>query len=357
MNAIVGFSNLLIDPDVEDTLKEEMVLHITQNTNSLLKLIEDIINLSKIEAGQLDARIAKVDLHKVFKEIYDEFEDFKEATKKEDINLILDNDVNHEIFEINTDSSHVKKILSNLLDNAFKFTEKGNIHFGYKIHKTLKDPRIQIYVKDPGIGLSDEQQTRVFNRFTKAEISKKKLYRGAGLGLSISKNLVEILGGRIWVDSELEKGATFNFNLPYDTSDIKEGLFISKEKSLDDYNWENKTILIADDEPSNYRQLNIVLTKTGAKLFHAKNGLEAVEIAKDNDIDVILMDIKMPVMNGLEAARKIKSMGKKIPIIAQTAFTLEYDEKRTVDSGCDAYISKPITRPQLLNIINTYISK
>ncbi|MFC2104834.1 response regulator, partial [Bacteroidota bacterium] len=243
-----------------------------------------------------------------------------------------------------------------LLDNAFKFTEQGDIHFGYKLHDTLKDPRIQIYVKDSGIGLYEEQQTRIFNRFTKAEISKKKLYRGAGLGLSISKNLVEILGGRIWVESKIEEGATFNFNIPYDTSEIKDGLFISKEKSLNDYHWENKSILIADDEPSNYRQFNIILTKTGAKLYHAKNGLEAVEIVKDNDIDVILMDIKMPVMNGLEAARKIKSLGKKIPIIAQTAFTLEYDEKKTVDSGCDAYISKPITRPQLLNIISTYLS-
>jgi signal transduction histidine kinase/CheY-like chemotaxis protein len=356
MNAIIGFSNLLIDPEVDTILKGEMVLHITQNTNSLLKLIEDIISISKIEAGQLEARINKVDIHGILSTTLEDFEDLKVNTYKSDINLILDNETLQNSFEINTDSSHIRSILTNLLDNAFKFTEKGEIHFGYKLNETSKDPHIKFYVKDTGIGLSEEHQTRIFTRFTKAEISKQKLYRGAGLGLSISKNLVEILGGRIWVESDTDKGATFYFNIPLNTDEISQKIISQKEIKITNYDWHTKSILIADDEYANYQHFNIALSKTGAKFYHAKNGLEAVEIVENNEIDLILMDIKMPEMNGLEAARKIKNMGKKIPIIAQTAFTLEYDEKRSFDSGCDAFLSKPIRQPQLLSLLNSYLT-
>lgn len=357
MNAIIGFSNLLIDPEVEDSLKEEMVLHITQNTNSLLKLIEDIISISKIEAGQLEAKIRKVDFHKILIEVYNDFTDYKENTKINDINFILDNDLEDKTFEINSDSSHLKQILTNLLDNAFKFTEKGEIHFGYYLFKDITPPHIQIYVRDTGIGLSEEQQTRIFNRFTKAERSKQKLYRGAGLGLSICKNLVEVLGGRIWVDSKPGEGATFSFNLPFDTSEIKEKKISNSDKlQAKEYHWKNKTILIAEDESANYQNLNIALSRTGATILHAKNGQEAINLVNEYQIDLILMDIKMPVMNGLEAARQIKQTGKHIPIIAQTAFTLEYDEKRSINSGCDAYISKPIQKRKLLSILNSYLT-
>ncbi len=356
MNAIIGFSNLLIDPEVEDSLKGEMAIHITQNTNSLLKLIEDIISISKIESGQLKAKINKVDIHKILKDVFEDFEDLKESLKESSAKLILDNELNETVLELNTDEEHLKNILTNLLNNAFKFTERGEIHCGYKLFDTFRDPHIQFYVKDTGIGLTEEQQTRIFNRFTKAEISRKKLYRGAGLGLSICKNLVEKLGGRIWVESDLNIGAAFYFNIPYNTSEIYENEISHTKKKNNNYYWDKKSILIADDELSNYRHLNIALSKTGAKLYHARNGLEAVELVENNKIDLILMYIKMPIMNGLEAARKIKSMGKNIPIIAQTAFTLEYDEKKSLNSGCDAFLSKPIRKTQLLAILDSYLT-
>lgn len=354
MNAIIGFSGLLIDPEVDDALKQEMAMHITQNTNSLLKLIENIISISKIEAGQLEAKISNVDINQILRDAFDEYKEILSSTGKNTINLIADNDIGSQQFIINTDLNHIKKILNNLLDNAIKFTEEGEIHFGYNLFENGSDPYVQFYVTDSGIGLSEKQQTRIFNRFTKAEISRKKLYRGAGLGLSISKSLVEVLGGRIWVTSELDKGSTFYFNIPLDFKTKKQ--FNPKVKIKPDYKWEGRSILIADDELSNYRQLKITLSNTGAQIFHAKNGLEAIEIVQNNAIDLILMDIKMPIMNGLEAARKIKSMRKKIPIIAQTAFTLEYDKKYSIDSGCDAYLSKPITKSQLLSIISNFIS-
>jgi len=214
MNAIVGFSNLLISTEIDEQAKQEMVLHITNNSNSLLKLIEDIISISKIESGELKVNNRKIDINKIVSDIYEEFESRIESSKIESIKFFLDNNINNSILEINTDSSHLKQILINLLDNALKFTEKGEIHFGYRIDDNTNIPNITFYVKDSGIGLSEVQQTQIFKRFMKAEISKQKLYRGAGLGLVISKNLVEMMGGKIWVESEKDKGSIFNFILP-----------------------------------------------------------------------------------------------------------------------------------------------
>ncbi len=356
MNAIIGFSNLLIDPKIEDKLKKEMPSHIVSNTNSLLRLIEDIIDISKIKSGQIKTNIRKIDIHKILTEIHEEFAEKYEFSEKKIIKLILDNDINNKILEINTDASRFKQIFTNLLDNAFKFTDKGKIHFGY--NKIIKDTKefLQFYVKDTGIGLSEKQQRVIFQPFTKTEISKAKLYRGAGLGLSICKSLVEILGGKIWIESEENMGATFSFTLPYDSSGIIEKAPQTKKNKYPKYNWKNKSILIAEDEESNFQYLNMLLTKTEASIFHAKNGQEAIDIVKSQNIDAILMDIKMPVMNGLEASKHIKALSKKIPIIAQTAFTFEFEESISIDSGCDAYISKPVRGVKLLSLLNEFFN-
>ncbi|MEA2105443.1 MAG: ATP-binding protein [Bacteroidota bacterium] len=215
MNAIVGFSNLLIDPEVRNTLKDEMVHHVTQNANTLMKLIDDIITISKIETDQIDINISKVDIHQVIEDLYAEFDEFKIILNKQHLKFILDNDVNNKKLYIQTDKTHVKKILLNILDNAFKFTEKGEIHFGYK----LENSHITFYIKDTGIGLSQEQQKEIFNQFTKAIDPKKKLYNGAGLGLSICKSLVKYLNGEITVSSINDEngdqsGSTFQIKLP-----------------------------------------------------------------------------------------------------------------------------------------------
>ncbi len=357
MNAIIGFSNLLIDPDIEENLKQEMASHLNTNTYSLLKLIEDIIDISKIESDQLTANITKVDIHEILTEIHEEFFEKSKFSEKNIIKLILDNDISNEILEINTDASRFKQIFTNLLDNAFKFTDEGEIHFGYnKISKSNRE-FLQFFVKDTGIGLAKEQHTLIFQRFTKAEISKQKLYRGAGLGLSICKSLVERLGGKIWVESEENIGSTFNFTIPFDNSEIIEKTAQPKKRKSQKYNWKNKSILIAEDEESNFQYLNILLTKTGADVFHAKNGKEAIDIVKNQNIDAILMDIKMPEMNGLEATRHIKALGKNIPVIAQTAFTFEFEENISFDSGCDAYIPKPVRGTKLLSLLDEFFNE
>ncbi|MFO7828500.1 MAG: HAMP domain-containing sensor histidine kinase, partial [Bacteroidales bacterium] len=206
MNAIIGFSNLLIDPEVRNNLKEEMVHYVTQNANALMKLIDDIITISKIEANQTELNIRKTDISKILTELIDEFEDLKEIMNKQHLAFIIDYEINQNILSVYTDPNHLKKILYNLLDNAFKFTEEGEIHFGYK----MENSTIIFYVKDSGIGLSNKDQENVFNRFTKAAYSKKKIYRGAGLGLSICKSLVELLGGEISVESISEENGNQN---------------------------------------------------------------------------------------------------------------------------------------------------
>jgi signal transduction histidine kinase len=215
MNAIVGFSHLLIDPETRNTLKEEMVHHVTQNANNLMKLIEDIITISKIEAEQIELNIREVDVHQIISNVYEEFVGIQTILNKQSVNFILDPERIDKRLFIYTDENHLKKILYNLLDNAFKFTEKGEIHFGYQ----RTSSQIQFYVKDTGIGLTTEQQKDIFQRFTKAVDSRKKLYRGAGLGLSICKNLVELLQGEINVSStraqgETQGGSTFYVKLP-----------------------------------------------------------------------------------------------------------------------------------------------
>ncbi len=353
MNVIIGFSSLLVDPESDEDLKEEMALHIKQNINSLLKLIENIISISAIEAGQIEAKIVRVNINDLLKDIH---EDFKNSFNTEKLNFIYENEFARYTVETNTDSHHLYNILSNLLDNAFKFTESGEIRFGFRKYTEDKKPYIQFYVKDTGIGLNEEQQIQVFNRFTKAVNSKKKLYRGAGLGLSICKNLVKLLGGKIWVESQPDYGSVFKFNIPFDTSEINEKTIHVKEVSFNEYNWKNKSVLIVDDEPQNYSQLKIEFTKTGVKVYYANNGMEAVNTLKNHNIDVVLMDIKMPVMNGLEATRVIRKDNPDIPIIAQTAFAMENDERACLEVACSAYLQKPIQKNQLFNILNKFLS-
>ncbi len=357
MNAIIGFSNLLNDTDFNTKERDELILHIVNNSNTLLHLIDDIIDIAKIEAGQLNINKKNYKLNKQLNELLELFSEKKKTLVNKDIELKLKIGVDNIDFTIYSDPLRIQQIFTNLIDNALKFTEKGFIEFGYTLNKDLQNPSIVFYVKDTGIGLSENNQKIIFSRFTKLENNKTKLYRGAGLGLSICKNLVEILGGKIWVESEENRGATLNFTIPFDYSKVIEKTLQPKKSKSQKYNWKNKSILIAEDEESNFQYLNILLTKTGANIFHAKNGQEAIDIVKNQNIDAILMDIKMPVMNGLEATKQIKALGKKIPVIAQTAFTFEFEENVSIDSGCDAYIPKPVRGTKLLSLLDEFFNE
>ncbi len=354
MNAIIGFSSLLDDDELTEKEKKEYIRHIIINSNSLLHLIEDIVNVSIIESGELNIFKQNININKLFDDLIQVYALKIESIKEKEI------EINHNITEINkpfllfTDGTRLQQILTNLIENAIKFTEKGTIKIGYEQVVNQNKKYIRFFVSDTGIGMTEKQKGILFKRFSKADESKEKLYRGAGLGLNLCKNLVELLGGKIWAESEFNHGSTFFFELPFEISDTDYAPGMNL-KDMQQNMADGKTILIAEDEESNFKLLEAILSKTNTKILHANNGQEAIEMVKNNHIDLILMDIKMPVMNGLEATKIIKSMGLNIPIIAQTAFAFETDEKTSYNSGCDAYISKPILHPKLMDLLAQFL--
>jgi len=354
MNSIIGFANLLTEPEIDMRKKDEYLDHIIQSGNSLLNLINDIIDISKIEAGQLNIRKERYQISSIIKAL---FSSFKERRKEDitNVELRLDLPANHENHYCYTDSLRFQQILSNLISNAIKFTEQGYIEIGYIVSKKQDKSVFEFFVKDTGIGIPKDKVDLVFDRFRQVDDSHTKKYNGTGLGLTISKRLVELLGGTIMVDSDIDKGSTFYFTLPFEIVE-KEESQEPKPFSASKYNWEDKTILIAEDENSNYELLKASINKTNIKIIRAMNGEEAVDIVKKNkEIDIILMDIRMPKKDGYEATRLIKSFRKDIPIISITAFAMTEDESKSLEAGCDMYISKPIRPGKILTLIDEFI--
>jgi signal transduction histidine kinase len=358
MNAIMGFSQLLSVTNRPENEKREFIDLILINSQHLLNLINEIIDISRIEAGETILDYHLCDLNQLLYELLNQYNEHKNLLKKTKISLVLNSEIEKHNLKITTDSNKLKQIIINLLENALKFTEEGSIEFGYKFIETDEAKSVLFYIKDTGIGIEEDAKNFIFERFRKAENNLGKLYRGAGLGLAISKKLVEIMGGKIWVESVLNTGSTFYFTLPYKDTDesIEKDIDIEFKKKKIDFNWKNKLILVAEDEMINYKFIEKVLKKTKTKLLWAKNGIETFEMVQQNkDIDLVLMDIRMPLMDGYEATRKIKEINKKIPIIAQTAYALDYERTEILSAGCNDYISKPYTIYELLNLINKYL--
>jgi signal transduction histidine kinase len=358
MNAIMGFSYLLNEDERTNEEKKEFIDIILSNSKHLLNLINEIIDISRIEAGELILDMKASNLGQIITDVVTQYEDQKALIKKANIKLFLGAELKNTSLSIKTDPIKLRQILVNLLENALKFTEEGFIEFGFSIKQYEGNDFVVIYVKDTGIGINDDAKSFIFERFRKVEnIGADKLYRGAGLGLAISKRLVELLGGKIWVESELNKGSVFYFTLPYNKD---ESSFESVSDSRPDfngisYNWNDKIILVAEDEPTNYKYIENVLSKTRIGLLWAKNGLETCEYLKKRcDIDIVLMDIRMPIMDGYEATKRIKQINGKVPIIAQTAYALDYEKEEILKAGCDDYIAKPYSDSELLTMINRY---
>lgn len=352
MNAIIGFSELISDENMESLQRKELAKHLNSNCNSLLHLIDDIIDIARIEAGEL--RIFKQDclINQSIVELYESFNETELKTNK-NLELLVDIENTDENLSIHSDPYRFRQILINLINNAIKFTEKGHIKYGYKIEPKGLDGFVRFFVEDTGIGMTGKEQTEIFKQFRKAESNnKEKLYRGAGLGLAISKSLINELGGDIWVESEKGKGSCFYFTLPY----VKTNINLDKNnKLIDNYNWENKHILVAEDEDSNIRMLDLILQKTNINLVHVTNGKQAVEKCKSSKFDLVLMDIKMPIKNGLEATQEIRQFNNEIPIIAFSAYAMPSDQQRAEKAGCSGFIAKPVKKDYLLKTLNHYL--
>ncbi|MBN2891404.1 MAG: response regulator [Bacteroidales bacterium] len=351
LNAICGFSGMLNMPKITDEKRDTFVSIIQNSSNQLLSIVTDILTISSLETKQEKLNISKVNINEI---IVDLLTIFKTQAQNKNISLYSKQQLNDKQSEIYTDKTKITQILSNLLSNALKFTHEGFIEFGYTIletrHGVSQHHDLQFYLKDTGIGIKPELHEKIFERFRQADKSIQMNFGGTGLGLSISKGFAELLGGKIWVESEPEKGSTFYFTIPYEP--VNE---IDKTTSPTKQNENFRTVLVAEDEEYNFLFIEELLIDLDLKLIHAKDGQETVEIFKTNPkIDLILMDIKMPIMNGHEAAKIIKKLKPDLPIIAQSAYALEH-ERAKFEEIFDDYLTKPINEKDLIEIVTKYI--
>jgi len=356
MNAIIGFTDLLGDSDLTEEQKEELIEHINKNSNTLVYLIDDIIDLAKIEAEQLKINKTETDINQILKDVIQSFIETNHLKENDKIEINLKKGIESDNFTINTDPIRFQQILINLIGNALKYTEQGFINCGYKVKTEKSSSFLEFYIKDTGVGIAKNKHKQIFERFNKVEDSKTKLYRGTGLGLTITKKLVEMLGGKIWLESEENKGSTFYFSLPVEEF---KGQLDTENSKLDSFvkNWKKNTILIAEDEDSNYRVLQMALKRTNINILRAENGKQAIDICKANKkINLVLMDIKMPEVNGIEATKEIKKLRPDLPIIAQTAYAMSEDKKSTMEAGCVDYLPKPIKAKVLISTLNKYLN-
>ncbi len=349
MNAIVGFSDFLKDRELPFEKQVKFVDIISKSSNQLLSIITDIISISTIEAGQEKIIAKETDINNLLKNLYHQFLPIAEARNLHFELRISSAEIKNNIL---TDETKLIQILSNLIGNALKFTENGHVIFGYtKKHKTL-----EFFVEDTGIGVPEEMYDSIFDRFRQIEITETRKYSGSGLGLSISKAYVELLGGKIWLQSVLNKKTTFNFTIPIIAYKNKATNSKTKKKILIASN-KIKNILVAEDEDSNFILLEALLEDSNINLLRAINGVEAVEICKTQPVDLVLMDIKMPMMDGYEATKKIRAFNLILPIIAQTAYTTKDDENKAIECGFTDFISKPFSKEMLISKINEQLYK
>ncbi|NOU48930.1 MAG: PAS domain S-box protein, partial [Bacteroidales bacterium] len=324
MNAIVGFSSLLEYPGLPQDQVTQYVEIIVNSSNQLLSVITDIINIATLEAGQEMIETKTMNLNTICNDLYDKF--LPKAQAKQ-ISFSVETYLSQNEAECKTDENKLTQVLNQLIGNALKFTKQGHIKFGYKLKNDQDQAELEFYVEDTGIGIAKEMFEEIFIRFRQVESTTARNYGGSGLGLTLSKAYIELLGGKLWLDSELGKGSTFYFTIPYRLSipevlSTKESIPGSKTGAI-----VQKTLLIAEDEDSNYMLLEHVLSGLKVKIIRANDGAEAVEICKSTAIDLILMDVKMPVMDGYEATKLIRVFNKELPIIALTAYSTEADKK------------------------------
>jgi len=350
MNAIVGFTTLLDTPDLNEELRLQYMDIIYQSSNQLLSIITDIVDISNIEIGQVKVSSGVVNVNALLKTLHEQF-DLK--ARQQGVHFEYITSLSDDASLLVTDSTKLIQILTNLISNALKFTPKGSIEFGY----TCKENDLEFYVKDTGIGIDREKHGRIFERFFQVENVYTKQFSGTGLGLAISKAYVELLGGKIWLKSEIGEGSTFFFTLPYDNISGSKRSAVSKTN----HNREmtkivGKTILVAEDDRINFLLIREILTKTGVNIIWAANGEEAVDVCKNNDkIDLVLMDIKMPLMDGYEATKIIRGFRPALPVIALTAYAQASDKEKALAEGCVGHISKPVDRAQLYSMLQQYL--
>ena len=358
MNAIIGFSELLAEEDL--TEQQQTFLNTILNSGkSLLQLINDILDFSKIEAGRLQTEIIECNMEEFLGDI-DSFLRPLALEKELDFNILQCGELPSIFY---TDPIRVRQCLVNLVGNSIKFTEQGHVYINVSTEQYHDEDYIRFDVEDTGIGIPEEKQKSIFEAFTQADGSTTRKYGGTGLGLSITKQLTELLGGKITLRSKADEGTVFTILLPagvnledsetVNTYNVMDELMEKpEEKVAEDY---SGRILVAEDAAANQALIRILLERLGHEVVIVENGKEAIEIMEKEKFDLILMDMMMPVMNGYEATKKLRAAGCELPIIALTANAMKDDDRKCVEAGCNEYISKPINRKRLKELLNQYL--
>lgn len=353
INGIMGFSNLLKRKDLEKDEKDEFIKIIQSNSIQLMRIIDDILEISKLETKQVRLVNAETNIHSLLAEL---FAIFRMKTEEKNIDLILRDELDSKVNTTLVDDSKLLKILNNLVENAIKFTERGFVEIGCH----YEDDRIHFSVKDTGIGIDKENLAKIFDRFSQESETVARNFGGLGLGLSIARENTRLLGGQLSVESGKGVGSVFSFSIPYipvNEQEDQPNVLPTKPESVNSL-VSAALILIAEDNPDNMLYFDTLLGKMfpALKIIRAENGKKAVEICKSEPrIQLVLMDIKMPEMNGYEATRIIKQHRPDLPVVIQTAYTTREEKHVAFESGCDEYITKPITDETLREIINKYI--
>lgn len=346
MNSIVGFSHLLQDKTITETDKTEYLEMISKSSDQLLNIVNEVLDISLIETGNISLNKKRVHLNSLLDDVYQSYK----SQIKENIEFSLNKGLSDSLSTILTDDIKVTQILNNLINNAIKFTDKGQIRFGY----SLVNKELEFFIEDTGIGIDSEFHDKIFERFLKVDKENIRLYDGVGLGLAICKGNVELLKGRIWLESKPGNGSIFFFTIPYEQ--IAEEVPVEKNKDFNNNYLTDLTILVAEDDEINYLYIKEIFRGTGAEILHAVNGKESVEMCRSNNkIDILLIDIKMPVMNGYEAIKQIREIRPRLPIIAQTAFALSNEMLKAFNAGSNDYISKPFKKDQLLALVTKHL--
>lgn len=353
MNGILGFTNLLKEPNLSAADQKKYIDIIQKSGDRMLNTVNDIIEISKIEAGEITVTNSKVNVSQKITTLYEFFQN--EALEKglsfelikvpEEANIIIE-----------SDSNKIDSVMSNLIKNAIKYTNKG----GIKIGVLIKNDNLLFYCRDTGIGIPKEKHLTIFNRFEQADIENRQAYQGSGLGLSIAKHYADLLGGNLWVESQPEEGSVFYFSIPLNQSEIDAARNVVKRKESESdakaKSRKLKTLIVEDDENSSLF-LSIVLKDFASDILLAENGEKAVQVIKNHpEIELILLDIRMVGMNGIETAKQIRSFNKNVVIIGQSAYAFEEDKKRALEVGFNDYISKPVCKQKLENLINKYFN-
>lgn len=358
MNGILGFTELLKEPKLSSEEHEAYLGVIEKSGIRLLNIINDIINISKADSGNTEILISDTNINEQIEYI---FNFFKPLAEEKNLKIFSKTSLFHDDALIRTDREKIYAVLTNLVNNAIKFTHSGSIEFGY----IKKEGTLEFYVKDTGIGVPISQRELIFERFRQGSESLSRNYEGAGLGLAISKVYIEMLGGRIWVESNHKrlkndisegKGTIFYFTIPYVLSNESEVILTD---DVNDFEAENQIsglkVLIVEDDEASQNLFEIVVKPFAGEVLKASNGNDAVQICRSNpDIDLVLMDIKLPGINGYEAIRQIRSFNSSVVIIAQTAYCMDGDKTKAIEAGCNDYISKPVSQNALVEMVEKY---